>query len=63
MSENKLPVTRTSFKVFGTGLILSPALGIASAVTGIRELGNFALLALAVAGVALVIGLLALIWE
>jgi hypothetical protein len=50
------------FKIFGTGLILAPALGIAMAATGNSELGRWAVVSLVVAGIALVVALIALIW-
>jgi hypothetical protein len=51
------------FKLCVTCLILSPTLGIASAVMREPGLGSFALLLLAVAGVSFVAGLIIRIWE
>lgn len=63
MVEDKRPTSAFFFKVFGTGLVLSPALGIASAITGSRELGGMALMCLLGAGAALVIAIILVIWE
>ena len=51
------------FRLCATCLILSPTLGIASAITGNPGLGSLALGALAIAGLAFVVGLIIRIWE
>lgn len=61
-SSSNMSASAFCFKVFGTCLILAPALGIWSAASGNRDAASFALLALAVAGVSLVCGLIASIW-
>ena len=51
------------FKIFATGLVLAPVLGIATGVTGDPLFGRLAVFALIVAGLALVVGIIVRIWE
>src|SRR5205085_2977819 len=51
------------FRLFATCLVLSPTLGIASAITGNPGLGSMALGALAIGGVSLIVGIIIRIWE